>query len=192
MNNTQNYEKIITPKSEGRLFLAKILLIISYVLFAAIGLILVFLLADGHPALILLVGLLDFCLWLLTHRLVKIEYEYTFASGNFYLAKILGKASRKELFEEEISKAIMIAPYIDKYIQELERHDLKKTYKAISSKKASDVWFILFECDGGSKSLVIFEADERSLKCLRNSAPRAVSREKLTKTISATEETENA
>ena len=192
MNDTQNYEKTVKVKTEGKLLLAKAALIIAYVLFAAIGWILVFLLADGHPALILLVALLDFCLWLLTNKRVKLEYEYAFTAGNFYLAKIMGKSSRKELFEEEISRAVLIAPYNDKYMPEIEKHDIKKTYNAISSKKASDVWFILFEGEGGQGSLVLFEADERSLKCLRQGAPRAMCREKLAISNFAMEDTDNA
>ena len=189
MNDTQNYEKTVKAKSEGILLLSRIALILSYVLFAAVGVILVLLYANGHPALILLVALLDLCLWLLTHRLVEIEYEYSFVSGSFYLAKIMGKASRKELFEEEITRAVSVAPYNDKYRSELNRHEIRKTYKAISSKHAQNVWFILFEGEGGTKDLIIFEADERALKCLRHSAPRAIAHEKLE---TSTEEKNNA
>ena len=189
MNDTQSYEKIVKVKNEGSLLFTSIALIVSYVVFAIVGILVAILLANGHPALILLVAVLDYCLWLLTHRLVKIEYEYVFASGSFYLAKVLGKASRKELFEEEISRAVSIAPYNDKYKSELEKHEIRKIYKAISSKNAQNVWFILFECEGGTKDIVVFEADERALKCLRQSAPRAIAREKLT---TSTEEKNNA
>lgn len=192
MNDAQSYEKIVKAKNEGKLLLKKIALITVYVMFAAIGVTLAILLADGHPALILLVALLDFCLWLLTHRFVEIEYEYTFVSGTFYLSKIMGKASRKELYEEEISKAVTIAPYNNNYKAELKRHELKNVYHAISSKNAQNVWFILFEGEGDTKDLVILEADEKMLKCLRKYAPRSLSREKLTKTINTTEDTNNA
>lgn len=192
MNDTQSYEKIVKLKNEGKLLFARIGLILAYVLFAIVGVALVILLADGHPALIVLVALLDFCLWRLTHRLVEIEYEYSFTTGTFYLSKIMGKASRRELFQEEISRAITIAPYNGTYKQQLKGYDIAKTNNAISSKKAQDVWFILFESDGGTKSLAIIEMDERALRCLRKSAPRAVAREKLTKTEDTTEDTKNA
>ena len=192
MNETQSYEKIVKPKCQGKLLIAKIGLIIAYILFAVVGVILAILLGKGHPALFILVALLDFCLWLLTHRLVEIEYEYAFISGIFQLSKIMGKASRRELFEEEISKAIMIAPYNDAHKAELKRHEIQKTYFAVSSKTAQDIWFMLFEKEGGTKSLVIFEADDRSIKILRKSAPRAVSRDRLTSEKNTTEDTYNA
>ena len=192
MNETQSYEKIVKPKCQGKLLTARIGLIIAYLLFAVVGVILAILLGKGHPALFVLVALLDFCLWLLTHRLVEIEYEYAFFSGVFQLSKIMGKASRRELFEEEISKAIMIAPYNDAHRQELERHEIQKTYFAASSKSAQDIWFMLFEKESGAKALVIFDADDRALKLLRKSAPRAVSREKLTGDKYTTEDTNNA
>ena len=191
MNDSLNYEKAVKRKSEGGLLITKILLIASYVAFASVGGALVFLFADGHPVLLLLVALLDFCLWLLTHRLFEVEYEYAFLSGNFYLSKIMGRASRKELFEEEISRAVKVAPYSDRYTAELDGQNIEKTIFAVSSKRAEDVWFILFEGEEG-RSLIIFEADERALKCLRQSAPRAVAREKLTNIHKDTEDTQNA
>lgn len=191
MNDSLNYEKAVKRKSEGGLLITKILLIASYVIFASVGGALVFLFANGHPILLLLVALLDFCLWLLTHRLFEVEYEYAFLSGNFYLSKIMGRASRKELFEEEISKAVRVAPYNDPYRSELEKQAIEKTFFAVSSKSADNIWFILFESENG-RSLIIFEADERALKCLRHSAPRAISREKLTHTQNDREDTQNA
>ena len=182
MNDTQTYEKIVKRKIEGKLLFARIALIFAYALFAVVGVALAVALADGHPALILLVAVLDFCLWLLTNKLVKIEYEYSFVSGSLYLAKILGKSMRRELFEEELSRAVAIAPYSGQYRLDLEKRDIQKVYSAISSKKAADLWFILFEREGGACTLVIFEADERSLKHLRHAVPRAVARERLTNT----------
>ena len=189
MNDTHGYEKLVRRKTEGKLLWARIALIASYVLFAVVGILLAVLLADGHPALILLVAVLDFSLWLLTYKLVNIEYEYTFVGGSFYLSKILGKSARKELFEEEISRAVTVAPYSGQYKQDVEKRNVEKIIWAVSSKKAEDVWFILFEREGGESTLIIFEADERALKHLRHGTPRAVAREKLTKT---TEENKNA
>ena len=188
MNENQSSEKLIRLRTEGKLLLAKIGLIAAYVLFAIVGVLLAVLLADGHPALIILVALLDFCLWLMTHRLVKLEYEYIFVGGSFYLSKILGKSARRELFEEEPSRAVKVAPYVGEYKAAVMRLDISKTISAISSAKAQNVWFMLFEGDGGRRTLILFEADERSLKCIRHSAPRAVAHERLTKIQENTED----
>ena len=192
MNDTQSYERLIKKKTEGKLLLAKIGLIACYTLFAIIGVLLAVLLADGHPALLLLVAVLDFCLWLFTWKLSNIEYEYAFISGTFYLSKIFGKANRREVFESELSRAVTVAPYSGQYKLDAEKQEPKRIIPAISSKKAEDVWFILFESEGGTRTLVLFEADERSLRCLRHGCPRAIAREKLTKTQPATEENDNA
>lgn len=188
MNDNQSYEKLIKPRTEGKLLLAKIALIASYILFAIIGVLLVVLLADGHPALILLVAVLDFCLWLVTHKLVKIEYEYTFISGSLYLAKILGKSMRRELFEEELSRAVQIAPYSGDNKTRLSHQKITQSFSAISSQKAENIWFMLFESEGGKKTLILFEADEHSLKYLRHAVPRAVARERLKVTQGNTED----
>ena len=180
MNENQSYEKLIRLRTEGKLLLAKIGLIAAYVLFAIVGVLLAVLLADGHPALIVLVALLDFCLWLMTHKLVKLEYEYTFVSGSFYLSKILGKSARRELFEEELSRAVKVAPYVGEYKEAALRQEITKTFSAISSRKAQNIWFMLFEGDGGRRTLILFEADERSLKYIRHCVPRAVAHERLT------------
>lgn len=190
MNDTQTYEKLVKRKTEGKLLAARIALILGYILFAVGGVILAILLADGHPALILLVALLDFCLWLLTHKLVQIEYEYTFIGGSFYLAKILGRSARRELFSEELSRAATVAPYSGQYKLEVEKRNIQRCISAVSSKNAENVWFILFEKESGGATLILFEADERSLKHLRQAAPRAVAREKLTNT--STEDVKDA
>ncbi len=192
MNDTQSYECLVKKKTEGKLLLAKIGLIACYALFAIIGVLLAVLLAKGHPALLLLVAVLDFCLWLFTWKLVNVEYEYAFISGTFYLSKIFGKATRREVFESELSRAVTVAPYSGQYKLDAEKQAPKRIISAISSKKAEDIWFILFESEGGTRTLILFEADERSLKCLRHGCPRAVTREKLSKTQTVTEENDNA
>ena len=192
MNDIQSYERLIKKRVEGKLLLSRIALIAGYVLFAVIGILLVILFANGHAALILLVAALDLCIFLTTWRFVNVEYEYAFVSGSFYLSKIFGKAARKELFECEISRALTVAPYKDQYKKDVERLCPDKRFTAISSNKAEDIWFILFESEGNTKTLVVFEADERSLKCLRHGAPRSIVKEKLTLTNNATEENNDA
>lgn len=192
MNDIQSYEKIIKRRVSDKLLFARIGLIFSYILFAVIGVLLSILIADGHPALLLLVVILDFCLFLTTWRLVNIEYEYAFTSGSFYLSKILGKSTRREIFESEISRAVTIAPYEGHYKLDAQRQEPQKIICAISSKKAADIWFMLFEGESGIKSMIIFEADERALKCLKHYNPRAIAREKLTQGQHTTEDITNA
>ncbi len=183
MNDNQSYERLIKKKNEGRLLLCRTALIAGYILFALAGILLVLFFASEYPILFALVAVLDFCIYLLTWRLTQIEYEYSIVSGNLYLAKIFGKASRKELFECELSCAVTVAPYSGQYKKDAESASPDKIYKAISSAGASDIWFILFKNETEQKTLLLFEADEHILKHLRRGCPRAVAREKLTSAV---------
>lgn len=179
MNNSQSYEKLIKKKVAGKVLMSKIAFVAGYILFAVVGVVLTVMLAGGSPALLVLVAALDLCFILVTWKLTQVEYEYAFVSGSFYLSKIFGKSSRKEIFDCELSRAVMAAPFSGQYKKDAERQAPQRIYNAISSDKADDVWFILFENEAEQKTMVLIEADERILKCLRQGCPRAVAREKL-------------
>ncbi len=179
MNNIQSYEKLIKKKVAGKLLMSKIAFIAGYVLFAVIGVVLTVMLAGGNPALLVLVAALDLCFILVTWKLTQVEYEYAFMGGSLYLSKIFGKSARKDIFDCELSRAIKAAPFSGQYKKDVERQAPKKIYNAISSDKADDIWFILFENEAEQKTMVLIEADEHILKCLRQGCPRAVARERL-------------
>ena len=184
MNDNLNYEKIVKKHIRGGLLLLRISLIAAYVIFAAIGFTLTFLLAKGSPALILLVGALDSVLILLTWKFTNVEFEYAVLSGYFFVSKIYGKSRRKELFEEDLSRAVMIAPYNEKYAKNANESKPDKIIEAISSQDAENVWFALFESTEKERVLIFFEADQRALKAFRHANPRCVARENLA-TVSA-------
>ena len=182
MNDIQGYEKIVRRKTEGKLLLAKIALIATYIIIGVGGSVITVLFAEFKTmiSLFLLIGIADYILFLLTWKLTCIEYECAFAAGSFYLSKIFGKSRRKDLFEAELSRATIIAPYNDKYAEKAEKCSPDKIFKAISTDAAENIWFIAFEEESSKRILVFFEADERSLQCLRHYAPRATVREQLT------------
>ena len=117
-----------------------------------------------------------------TWRLTQIEYEYSIFEGTFFLSKILGKASRRDILENQLSEATKVAPYTEQYKNTIDFKRVKRTIKAISSDSAENVWFVLFEKESGENVLVLFEADEKSLRLIRRSCPRAVAREKIKNT----------
>ena len=177
MNDIKSYEKIVARRTEGKILLAKIALIFAYVIFAAVGFLLVLVFAEGSPALLLIVGALDSLLILFTWKLTCIEYEYTLAANTFYLAKIFGKSRRKEFYEEELIRASFIAPYNEKYSEKAENCKPNDIIWAVSTKNAPDIWFIIFEEESAKKTLVFFEADERAISTLRHYCPRATVRD---------------
>ena len=177
MDDRLNYEKLVRRKSTGTVLLSKICLIVFYTLFAIIGFTLTILFAKANPAIILLIGAFDSIIIFFTWRLTCIEYEYSILSGVFYVAKIYGKANRKEIFEEELSRATTIAPYNDKYSSVADNAQANKIIYAISSKSADNVWFAIFESETSERVTVFFEADERAYRALRHANPRALPRD---------------
>ena len=189
--NDKNYEKLVKQKTEGKILALKIALIFFYVIFAAVGFTLTILFAKANPALILLVGAIDSVIIFFSWRFTCIEYEYSILAGSLYVAKIYGKTNRKEIFEEELSRATTIAPYNEKYAPTADNAQADKVIYAISSMSAPHVWFAIFELEGAEKVTVFFEADERALKSLRNSNPRATARENYVFSDSTEELSEN-
>ena len=193
MNDSQNYEKLIQKKTEGKLLLSKISLVILYVVFAVVCVLLIIFPGKANPLLFVLAALIEWILIKFTWRLTQIEYEYAIFDGIFVLSKILGKSSRRDIFESKLSEATKVAPYAEQYIIELNTKKVERIIKAISSENADNVWFILFEKENGDAAVILFEADEKSLKLIRRSCHRAVAREKLkaTDTDIKTDESEN-
>lgn len=174
------YERLIKKEVRGRLLLCKILLISAYSIWAVAGILFVMLKAQMNIYLLALVILLDLLFIAITWKRTYIEYEYTLTKDCFELAKIYGKAQRKELLSADLCRAVTVAPYCEKYTDAAKISKADKVIRAISSKSADDIWFVVFEDDSEGRTLVIFEADDSSLRLLRQACPRAVANEKLT------------
>ena len=183
MNDIPSYEKIIKRKVKGKYLFAKILLISLYALIALIGIVTSFIFAFKYhsPKIIsisLIVCAADYLFFILTWKLTCIEYECSFTAGIFNLSKIYGKSRRRTLFESELSRAVIVAPYNDEYMPYALTCNANSVYEAISEKNAKNIWFMVFEEESGHKALVIFEVDEKALYSLRHYAPRAMVRNK--------------
>ena len=178
MNDSQNYEKLIQKKTEGKILLSKTLLIILYSVIAIVCVLLIIFLGDANPLLFVLSAVLEWLLITFSWKLTQVEYEYAIFEGVFVLSKILGKLNRKDIFENDLSEATMVAPYSDQYKKDVEAKGIDRVIKSISSENAENIWFILFERENGEKTVVLFEADEKCLKLIRRRCPRAVARVK--------------
>ena len=191
MNDNQSYEKIVKKKMAGAILIKRVLLLCFLSLFVVVGIPVAIIHLNGNVAVILLLIAMasgfSFFAWKLTY----IEYEYDLVAGTLYLTQIYGKSRRKELFEAELRDATMIAPYRGKYGETANNSNPSNVFLAISSKKSEDIWFIIFEESGGTKTLVAFEADERALSTFRHYCPRATVREKLTSDKTQAEASKN-
>lgn len=180
MSDIHSYEKIVKLKAEGHLLSKKIILICIYALLVFVGIPFATVKLNGNiPIVLTLVSITGFFIFISWKQSI-VEYEYSVISGTFYLAKINGKIRRKEVFEAELHDAVIIAPFNEIYYKKVEKCEPNDVFYAISSRKAANCWFIIFEEAGGIKTLILFEADERAISTLRHYCPRATARDKVT------------
>ncbi|MBQ9085739.1 MAG: hypothetical protein IJY47_00970 [Clostridia bacterium] len=179
MNELQSYEAIVPKKGKDAL-LRKGAWILGYIFWFSLFFVWSTLRDLDLPILIL--GILStVAVILLTWKYAQIEYEYTLAGGSFFLAKIYGKRKRKTVLEANIKHARLIAPYTQDYVNQAESLSPKEILWAVSSPSAKNIWMLLWDDEEQDKRiLLMFEAEERSLRILRQENPRAVAREALT------------
>ena len=186
MNEFTTYEHAVSQKIEGRWLVARIGLVFFYVCVALSML----LIGIGTGYLAPLIALTPLLIWILvfvTWRFVAVDYEYSITSGVLTFARIYGNRSRHTVLEIELRQASRIAPldngvwtaHADKWCPERE-------YSAISSLKAPDIYFILFEHNSESRkekrrAVLYFEATNRALQICRFYNPSATVLTKVSK-----------
>lgn len=131
------------------------------------------LLSAGSILLFRLFGFIAFLLMYLTavyvHRLRRVEYEYLFAEGQFTVDVILNKSRRKKMAEYDLENIQIVAPVHSNKLQEFERK--VKTIEDFSSGNADAKRYAMICQKDGSCKKVLFEPDERMLRCIRMAAP---------------------
>lgn len=177
MSEFTTYEYVVAQKTEGKWKLKKLGMILIYVAFVIAWFIFGFV-SKMFP----LLALIPVTLWMLvffTWRYVKVEYEYSMEAGDMTISNIYGGRSRKQIVTFKMKDCSLIAP--------LSTHDFKardyepeKIYSALSSAKAEDAYFALFEADG-KKCVAYFEATEKALKICKyyNSTATVMSKVKI-------------
>lgn len=172
MNEFSTYEFVVRQKIEGKWRAARIALIALYILFPVTVLLL------GMKASIIapLLALIPISLWLIifmTWRLVSVEYEYSITSGVLTFSKVFGGRSRRKILEITLHDAVRIAPLENKdEAARATKWRPEREYSAISSLRAPDIYFILFEDQASAKkerrrAIFYFEATERALQICR-------------------------
>ena len=178
MGDIHSYEKIVKLKAEGKILSKKIIFICIYAFLVLVGIPFAIVKLNGNIPIILtltaMIGGFIYFSW----KQTNIEYEYSIISGTFFLTRIYGKSRRKEVFEAELHDAVIIAPFNEAYCEQAEKCAPDDVFYAISSRKAKNAWFIIFDESGGVKTLILFEADERAISTLRHYCPRATVRDK--------------
>lgn len=165
IDDVNHAEYAVIKKYEGTYQLARVLLIIGYVLFPIVGIIII---AATLSALIVwFIALFPLMLSIivpLTYRYVQIEYEYSIDSGVMTFSEIYGRRSRKKKYEVRIGDALAIAPYRDEYRAAADEADVK--YAACSTMSNPELYYILFMDEDGKKTAIFFDPTNKALKLM--------------------------
>lgn len=171
-NDSPVYERLIRRRGEGKYLWHRILFGILCFVWVSMWFVIAVRFMINAP-MIAFALLSTVLLVVLGIKYLGVEYEYSFVSGDFSLAKIYGKSRRKEMLSVELSRALLVAPYEEEYVKRMEELHPDETVTAISSKNAEDVWMFLYDEDGEKHVLVLLEMDDRAYGQFRRYCPRA-------------------
>ena len=166
MNEFQTCEFQTHQKTYGIWIIKKICLILLYVSFVIAAFTVGFLTRVIVPFLAF-VPISTTIIVFFTWKYVDVDYECSMTSGYITFSKIYGSRSRKRVFETSIKSMNLIAPYTNEYIDKAIRFAPTVEYNALSSPKANNQYFALFEDADGKKAMFIFEANKRALEIFR-------------------------
>ena len=159
----------IIPKSDRKMKTRKLFMILLYIAYVGIWGILFIIPALQTIAAILGVfiavslSILIFFTW----RFVKIEYELTIHMGQLGFAVIYGGLNRKNLFSCPIRDLKIIAPYNDEHRAEADSCGATETKVFVSDINSTENYYAIYEAENGTKTLLIFETEEKCRKMLK-------------------------
>ena len=173
---TVPYEYTVEQKAEGALRLKRLALLLLYILYPAT---LIFVVGNGSAAIIApLLAFIPLSLWIiifLTWRYVKISLQYVAQSGKLTFIKHYGSRTHKPQCEIVLKDARLIAPVgFREHDERLEIFAPEITYSALSSKKATDQYYIAFENAAGKRCVLFFEATSKMLEICKMYNPNTV------------------
>ena len=165
MDATHEFDYTVNKKVEGKYLLARILMIIGYVVFGAVYF---FGMAFAHLyPLMAFIILLEWILIFFTWRYVSIEYKYETVSGGIRFYIVYGGKKKKLLLEKRIKEFSAIAPYDSDSRASLAQVGANVKYFCARSEKSDiDCFYALYDTEKG-KEAIVFEATQASLKFLR-------------------------
>lgn len=114
------------------------------------------------PFVPLFILLLRHYVW---NRYVNVEYKYEILSAKVIFYEVYGKTRENKVYERLISDYTLIAPVTDEYKAQYESADVVRDFRG--SANSPDAYFMLAEEPDGKRSVVYFEAAEKTLKALK-------------------------
>ncbi len=163
-NSSANYaEFAVAKKADGKLKMQRALLILFYavlcVAYSAVFLVLV-----QMPALIAILPLLIFILYLCTWRFTKLEYIYIVYQGLVHIYQNNGFNHAKEVFTARVSENLGIVPENEDYQDVISSCETSLDLSA--GKNTADRYIAVFSVNE-KKTAVYFTAATKLLKALR-------------------------
>lgn len=175
LSDHPSYERILKLPKTLKNYLPRLALLLLYVIFLSLWIFPILYLGLSIQ-LILLIPLALLLLILPTWKYGFVEYEYIFSGQSFCFSKIYGKRKRKQIFDLDLSDAVFIAPFNEENQRKAAATSLSTVIDATVDEEAEDHWIILFEIDKKETGAVLFHADERTIRFLRQANPHATAR----------------
>ena len=158
--------KSILPKADGKIWMRRLLMILIYVAYVSVWLVLGIMLRLVAPLMALML-VTECILIFFTWRYTKIEYELTIHEGMLGFAVIYGGLSRKPLFSCRVHDLKVIAPYEGKGREEADAYAADRRLVYVSDIDSIHNYYAVYEPEGGEKTLLVFETEEKTLKMLK-------------------------
>jgi len=114
------------------------------------------------PFVPLLILVLRHLVW---NRYVNVEYRYEIASANITFFEVYGKQKQKQLYVRRISEFELIAPVTAEFKDKYEGADTVHEFRGNAA--SPDAYFMMATEQDGKKTVVFFEAAEKTLKAIR-------------------------
>lgn len=94
---------------------------------------------------------------------LNVEYEYIFCDGQFDIARIRGKATRKNIMRIDFENVELVAPYQSEKLREYQNLPKKDFSSGIESKKL----YVMIAVIKEKKTKIFFEPSEKMLECMK-------------------------
>lgn len=163
MDNEAYAEWLVKRKSPAYAMPLKVLMAVL----CAVGLFLALTTMLGIIALVLAVAAAYF-----VFRSLNVEFEYLYVTGQLTIDKIMGKSKRKKAWEGSMEEIQIIAPADSYVLKDYETSNMKLLDFSTHVEHAKV--FALISRTGGETVKILFEPNEKMLRCFKMTSPRKV------------------
>ncbi len=108
----------------------------------------------------------------LVFRNSEVEFEYLFVTSSLSIDRIYGKSKRKKAWEATMEEIQIIAPTGSIEARDHETKEMKVL--DFSSKTPNAKTYTMISQSGSERTKVIFEPNDKLLRCIKMTAPRKV------------------